>query len=154
MASGSTITVGGEGGPFGGVASDQNAGGGGSGGAILLEATNVSIGGVLAANGGGGGGDYSNPGGADATPDANAAPGGAAGASGAAGGNGAAAGLIAGSNGNIEPGLNAGGGGGGAGWIRINMATVAPLSGTTSPSASPATTCSTTGRVRMMGAGP
>jgi hypothetical protein len=154
MMSGSTITVGGEGGPFGGVASDQNAGGGGSGGAILLEATNVSIGGVLAANGGGGGGDYSNPGGADATPDANAAPGGAAGASGAAGGNGAAAGLIAGSNGNTKPGLNAGGGGGGAGWIRINTAATVTFSGTTSPSLLPPTSCSTVSKVRMMGAGP
>jgi hypothetical protein len=152
MQSGSYITVGGEGGPIAGIAADQNAGGGGSGGAILIEATSVSMGGILAANGGGGGGPYSGQGGADATPNTTPAAGGTG--TGEVGGNGAAAGMAAGGNGAGAAGMNSGGGGGAAGWIRINTATGMATAGTTSPSPSPATTCSTVGQVRAMSAGP
>ena len=136
LNSGGSITVGGQGGPISGLASDQNAGGGGSGGAILLEATAVTVAGTLAANGGGGGGDYSGNGGADATADATPAAGGTASGSGAAGGNGGAASTINGSPGQSVAMTNSGGGGGGTGRIRLNSAGgTATVSGILSPSA-------------------
>jgi hypothetical protein len=153
LNSGGSITVGGQGGPISGLASDQNAGGGGSGGAILLEATAVTVAGTLAANGGGGGGDYSGNGGADATADATPAAGGTASGSGAAGGNGGAASTINGSPGQSVAMTNSGGGGGGTGRIRLNSAGgTATVSGILSPSAD--TSCMTQGDLRTDADGP
>ncbi len=153
IASSGAISVGGQGGPIGGIAANQNAGGGGSGGGILLEATDVALAGTLAANGGGGGGDYSGTGGADATANATPAAGGAAGSSDGAGGTGAAAAASAGSAGTVPGGLNAGGGGGGAGWIRVNTASgAAVLGATVSPAA--ATACASVGKVRAANTAP
>jgi len=148
-----SITAGGQGGPIGGIATDQNAGGGGSGGSILLEATNVTLAGTMAANGGGGGGDYSGTGGADATPNATPAPGGAGGTSDAAGGAGGAASVINGSPGMTGASVNSGGGGGGTGRIRINsMSGSATVSGVLSPAAT--TSCVTQGPLRTTTDGP
>jgi hypothetical protein len=154
LAAGSWINAGGEGGPIGGLAADQNAGGGGSGGAILLEATTVVVAGTLAANGGGGGGDYGAPSGADATADATPAAGGAAGTSVAAGGNGSAGSTPSGAAGVAGTmGLNSGGGGGGSGRIRINTSNGAvAITGLLSPSQM--TACSTTDTVRAAGTAP
>ncbi len=154
LPTGSAINAGGEGGPIGGLASDQNAGGGGSGGAILLEATTAAIAGTLAANGGGGGGDYAAPAGADATADATPAAGGAGGADVAAGGNGSAGSTPSGSVGMAgTPNLNSGGGGGGAGRIRINTSNGAvAITGVLSPSAM--TACATVDTVRAAGGAP
>jgi hypothetical protein len=150
----SSITVGGEGGPIGGIASNQNAGGGGSGGSILLEATAVTVAGTLAANGGGGGGDYSGAGGANATPNATLAAGGAAGADDGAGGNGAAASTINGGPGQTGVNLNAGGGGGASGRIRINSMSGAAMlsSGILSPDAT--TACVSQGPLLTAATGP
>jgi hypothetical protein len=153
LSAGSSINAGGEGGPFAGLAADQNAGGGGSGGAILLEATTVSMAGTLAANGGGGGGDYTSADGADATASAMAAAGGAGGTSGAAGGNGSAGSTASGSAGMAGASLNSGGGGGGAGWIRINTASgMAAITGTLSPAQG--LSCTTVDTVRAAGSVP
>jgi hypothetical protein len=154
VATGGAINTGGEGGPIGGLAADQNAGGGGSGGAILLEATTVVVAGNLAANGGGGGGDYANPDGADATADATPAAGGAGGTDDAAGGDGSAGSTPSGGAGTAGTGgLNSGGGGGGAGRIRINTSTgTASITGVLSPSQM--TACATVDTVRTSGSAP
>jgi hypothetical protein len=154
VATGGAINAGGEGGPIGGLATDQNAGGGGSGGAILLEATTVVIVGNVAANGGGGGGDYANPDGADATADATPAAGGAGGTDDAAGGNGSAGSTPSGAAGTAGTGgLNSGGGGGGAGRIRINTSDgTAAITGVLSPSQM--TACATVSTVRAAGTAP
>jgi hypothetical protein len=155
IASGVSVTVGGEGGPIGGAPSAfENSGGGGSGGSILVEASSVTIAGTLAANGGGGGGDYSGNGGADGTANAMAAPGGVAGPSDGAGGAGGAASTIAGGAGTAPAGLGGGGGGGGVGRIRINSAgAAATLTGATlSPAL--ATSCAGQGSLRGIAAGP
>jgi hypothetical protein len=153
LSAGSTLTVGGQGGPIAGLAADQNAGGGGSGGSILLEATSVTVAGTLAANGGGGGGAYTGAGGADATPSATPAAGGTAGASGAAGGAGGAAATSNGLPGQSGVGKKSGGGGGGTGRIRINsMSGVATVTGVLSPSF--ATSCVAQGPLRTAAAGP
>ncbi len=153
LNAGTTLTVGGQGGPIGGLASDQNAGGGGSGGSILLEATSVTLAGTLAANGAGGGGDYTGKGGADATPSATPAAGGSGGANGAAGGAGGAAATSDGSPGQASAGINSGGGGGGTGRIRINsMSGAATVTGVLSPSA--ATACVAQGPLRTAAEGP
>ena len=150
---GSSISVGGEGGPFSGVASNQNAGGGGSGGSILLEATSITIAGALAANGGGGGGDYAAGAGADATPNATPAAGAKGGTSGGAGGAGGAGAVPAGSPGLPAAGLNSGGGGGGTGRIRMNSASgSATVTGTVSPAQS--TLCVLVAKVRAFSDGP
>jgi hypothetical protein len=153
VMTGSSITVGGQGGPISGLATGQNAGGGGSGGSILLEANSATVAGTLAANGGGGGGDYSGNGGADATPNATPAAGGAAGTDGAAGGAGGAAGTINGSPGLTGASVNSGGGGGAAGRIRINsMSGAATISGVLSPATS--TSCVAQGPLRTATDGP
>jgi hypothetical protein len=154
LPTGGSINAGGEGGPIGGLAADQNAGGGGSGGAILLEATTVVIAGNVAANGGGGGGDYANPAGADATADATPAAGGAGGTDVAAGGNGSAGSTPSGAVGIAGTGgLNSGGGGGGAGRIRINTSTgTAAITGVLSPSQM--TACASVDAVRAGGSAP
>jgi hypothetical protein len=154
LNTGSYISVGGQGGPFGGIAADQNAGAGGSGGSILLEAPTVTVAGTLAANGGGGGGDYSTNGGADATPNATPAAGGAAGNSEGAGGAGGAAALTAGAPGMTGMGLNAGAGGGGVGRILINSTTggATLTSATMSPDLT--TSCATQGTLRTLAEGP
>jgi hypothetical protein len=154
LNTGSYISVGGQGGPFGGIAADQNAGAGGSGGSILLEAPTVTVAGTLAANGGGGGGDYSTNGGADATPNATPAAGGAAGNSEGAGGAGGAAALTAGAPGMTGTGLNAGAGGGGVGRILINSTTggATLTSATMSPDLT--TSCATQGTLRTLAEGP
>jgi hypothetical protein len=154
LDAGSYISVGGQGGPIGGLAADQNPGAGGSGGSILLEAPTVTVAGTLAANGGGGGGDYSTNGGANATPNATAAAGGAAGNSDGAGGTGGAATATAGGPGMTGTGLNAGAGGGGVGRILINSTTGAAM--VTGAAMSPAltTSCATQGTLRTVAQGP
>jgi|HubBroStandDraft_2_1064218.scaffolds.fasta_scaffold97534_1 hypothetical protein len=147
------ISVGGQGGPEGGIAQDQNAGGGGSGGSILLEAETMTIYGTLAANGGGGGGDYSGTGGADGTASASAASGGAGGTSDAAGGNGAAAAASNGSPGQTAANVNAGGGGGAAGRMQLNFSAASgsmpEVGGVISPD--PSTGCVLEGTLRRAG---
>jgi hypothetical protein len=153
MNTASSITVGGQGGPIGGLAANQNAGGGGSGGSILLEAPIVTVLGTLAANGGGGGGDYSGAGGDNATASATPALGGAGGADDAAGGNGAASTATNGAPGKTGATLNSGGGGGAAGRIRINSTNgMATLSGVLSPGAT--TSCVSQGSLRSAADGP
>jgi hypothetical protein len=153
LASTGSISVGGQGGPAGGISADENAGGGGSGGSILLEATAVTIAGVLAANGGGGGGDYSGNGGADGVANDVAATGGAGGTSDAAGGNGAAAAASNGSPGQTGANVNAGGGGGAAGRIQINFSSASgsmpEMAGVFSPD--PSTGCVIEGSLRRPG---
>lgn len=150
VQTGAYVTVGGQGGASGGLATDQNAGGGGSGGSILIEATTVEVAGILAANGGGGGGGYADGTGADGTPTGAPAPGGQGSP---AGGNGSAGPTIDGAPGSSPSMMNAGGGGGGAGRIRINTASgMAGITGTVSPATS--TPCATVGTVRAAGTGP
>ena len=153
IAAGGVITVGGAGGQFGGLSTNENSSAGGSGGAILLEAVTVSVAGTLAANGGGGGGDYSNNDGADATADANPAPGAKAGTDDGAGGAGGAGATTDGSPGTVSTGLNGGGGGGGVGRIAINSKTgSAAITGTISPSTT--TLCAVQTTVRPLTEGP
>lgn len=141
-----TIAAGGGYGNFWGAPRLQQASGGGSGGAILLEATEVVLAGTIAANGAGGGAKLD---GKDAQASTNAALGGTS-PDGSKGGSGSAGDAARGDDalwsGAVD---NAPAGGGGAGRIRINTKSGAPITGgVLSPS--PASACATFGAVKPL----